>query len=367
MKKRVLFVLLAASVALFAFTGAAHAKYAGYKVNDAYLSWTDANAIYGAINATTTAQLSPHGGYTQTTVKCAVCHSTHRAYSNLSAPGVGTDYSLLNGAGGSCVQCHAAWGASPSGALVEVGQTFSGPHIGAGGSSCTNRGCHGSVHGIGADTKYAVVAKYNLANEDATITAQIDAAIAAGNTNAQISTSATGDAMKALATGYVCSPCHGNSTFAVATRGYASEISIDSTVTMATGHPSATGQFYGHAPTCEKCHDLVGVATNSTAFPHANRGIDVYKGRFDYNSYNVFATDYNSATLYSDGVIPTTNTDATRYSLWMTSSTTDATTGVLPIVDKGASGSTAGLGYSLQDGACLKCHTTDPADEHVLP
>lgn len=223
------------------------------------------------------------------------------------------------------------------------------------------------MHGIGADTKYAIVSKYNLANEDATITAQIDAAIAAGNTNAQISTSATGDAMKALATGYVCSPCHGNSTFAVATRGYASEISVDSTVTMATGHPSAAAQFYGHAPTCEKCHDLVGVATGSTAFPHANRGIDVYAGRLGYNDYTPATTDYNSSVLHSDGVITTTNTDATRYGLWMTSSTTDATTGILPIVDKSGSSGAAGLGFSLQDGACLKCHTTDPADEHVLP
>lgn len=362
MNKRVLFVLTMAAVLVFAFAAVATAKYAGYAANEPYLSWGGANYIYNAINGTADGQLSPHGGYTQTSVKCVVCHSTHRAFTTRTvADGIGTssDFKLLNGVGGSCAQCHAAWGASPSNTLVEIGETYSGPHIGAAGSSCGSRGCHGSVHGIGTDTTYAVVAKYNLAQD---VTTKMDAAIAAGNVNAAITTTATGDAMKAYATGYVCAPCHGNSSFSVATRGFANMISLEGTSAMASGHPSASAGAYGHAPTCEKCHDMVGVATNSTAFPHANRGIDVYQGRFDLGAGFQYGQPLENSTLVTNGVIATDNTPATRYTLWMTSSDYDDNVNARPVAygdDPVARGE--GGGYSLQDGVCIKCHDVDPA------
>lgn len=364
MKKSVLFVLVMAAVLVFAFTAVATAKYAGYTQNEPYLSWGGANYIYNSVNATDTGQLSPHGGYTQTSVKCAVCHSTHRAFTTRTVDmGIGTssDFKLLNGVGGSCAQCHAVWGASPSAKLVEVGETYSGPHIGAAGSTCNSRGCHGSVHGTGVDTKYAVVSKYNLGQD---VTTKMDAAIAAGNVNASIGVDKTGDAMKAFATGYVCSPCHGNSSFSIAAKGFANQISLASTA-MASGHPSA-GEFYGHAPTCEKCHDMVGVATNSTAFPHANRGIDVYQGRFDIAA--AWTGSLATQPLVQSGVLSTTNDNATRYTLWMTKSEFDDAAGAMPIAygsDPIATGS--GGGYSLQDGACIKCHSTAADAAHPLP
>lgn len=372
MNKRVIFVLTMAAVLVFAFTAVATAKYAGYAANEPYLSWGGANYIYKVITGDTADQLSPHGGYTQTSVKCVVCHSTHRAFTTRTvAEGIGTspDFKLLNGVGGSCAQCHAAWGASPSDTLVEIGETYSGPHIGAAGSSCNSRGCHGSVHGIGVDTTYAVVAKYNLGQD---VTTKMNEAIAAGNVNAAITTTATGDAMKAYATGYVCAPCHGNSSFSIATRGFANMVvgvnydpvaqtSTTETV-MASGHPSASAGLYGHAPTCEKCHDMVGVATNSTAFPHANRGIDVYQGRFDLGAGFQYGQPLENATLVTNGVIATDNDEATRYTLWMTSSDYDDNVNAKPVArGSDATARGEGGGYSLRDGVCIKCHDTDPA------
>ena len=92
---------------------------------------------------------------------------------------------------------------------------------------------------------------------------------------------------------------------------------------------------------------MIGVATNTTAFPHANRGIAVYEGRF---------TQYTQAPDTSGTVIPTTNTDSTRYGLWMTSANYHDNLNAMPIVDKGQSGSTLGAGMSLRDGSCIKCH-----------
>lgn len=363
--KKTLLVLALAAVLVFAFAATASAKYASYNASEAYLSWGGANNIYKAINGTTDDQVgSPHGGYTQTSVKCVVCHSTHRAFSTqnaLGVAGVGTDTNLLNGTGGSCVACHAAWGSSPSAAVVEVGETYSGPHIGAGGSTCTNRGCHGSVHGAGPAIDYAIVNKYNLTNNDVTadvggvdtvvgnlLITQMDEAIAAGNVNASITTTSVDKAMKAFATGYVCYPCHTNSSFSIAANGYANEISLAGVNEFRTGHPSAKPGNY--SPSCESCHDMIGVATNSTAFPHANRGIDVFEGRFDH---------YNQVPV-TGATISTTNDNATRYGLWMTSAeyTADHSSyaTATPIVYAGDTG----YDYNLQDGVCIKCH--NPAD-----
>lgn len=356
--KKIFVVLVLAAALVFAFGSVASAKYAGFDAGKAYLPWADANTIYNQLNGTTGGQASPHGGYTQTSVKCVVCHSTHRAASNRTSAGVGTDWSLLNGMAGSCVACHAAWGSSPSSALIEVGQVQAGPHIGPRGNTCGVIGvCHGSVHGGGTPSKYAIAVKYNLTNAseesmffppeanlfEQNLDAQMDAAIAAGNVNAEINTTNTGRAMKAFATGYVCFPCHTNSSFSVATRAFANEIRLAGENPFRTGHPSAGPSTTPWVPTCESCHDVVGVATNSTAFPHSNRGIDVYTGRYDANT---------DAPVVG-AVIPTTNGDATRYVLWMTSGTYGNNASAKPIP---AATNLLRPAYTLQDGVCIKCH-----------
>lgn len=378
--KKTLLVLALATVLVFSFATVSSAVYKSYSQKSAYLSWSGANALAGAD------QVTPHGGYTQSTVKCAVCHSTHRAYSatasstitnsvESSAIGVGLDNSLLAGAN-SCAACHAAWGANSAGnTLVELGQTSYGPHFGSG--NCMNRACHGSIHGSGDVSKYAAVRKYNLNGAvtvgaivpgRAALDSVLDSAIASGNTNGSISTTATGRAMKAYVTGYTCAQCHNSSSFVVAVNGAVNQIAgvknvaqgpgdAVSTVGFRTGHPSVGQDGWGiYVPTCETCHDVVGVATKSTAWPHTNRGIDVYKGRYEEEAGG--ANGFAAASTIST-VITTDNTDATRYGLWMTSGmATDngtaygarAEADATPIVGDPA------MGYNLRDGACTKCH-----------
>lgn len=362
--KKTLMVLALATVLVFSFATVASAKYASYSGGSAYLSWGGANTLAGAD------QVTPHGGYTQTTVKCAVCHSTHRAYSANTAIGNGVDNNLLAGSN-ACAACHAAWGTNSAGnTLVEMGQTVSGPHFGDGATNnCYNRKCHGSVHGAQVST-YAAVKKYNLsyAGTVADLDAKLDEAIAAGNVAANINKTDAGRSMKAYVTGYTCSACHAQSSFAIASNGYTNQVSnvanmiVDGTtpidaVSFRTGHPSIGNDTYGkYVPTCETCHDMIGVATNSTAWPHANRGIDVFKGRYEEEFGG--ANGVPGASSVSETQIATDNTDATRYGLWMTSGAA---------VDDGKYGKRAGadaepiagkstLGYNLRDGACMKCH-----------
>ena len=371
--KKTLMVLALATVLVFSFATVASAQYASYSAGSAYLSWGGANAIAG------TDQVTPHGGYTETTVKCAVCHSTHRAYSANTAAGVGADINLLAGAN-SCAACHAAWGSNSAGnTLVEYGQDVAntGPHFKGTGTTCYNEECHGSVHNSGTQSKYAAVRKYNLTSNGsvAALDAAIDTAIGTGNTGADIGTDKTGRAMKAYVTGYTCVACHTQSSFAIAAVGYTNSVSgvknmmatgtdTTSASSFRTGHPSIGNDTWGtYVPTCETCHDLVGVATKTTAFPHANRGIDVFKGRYDeeaiFGGNNGTAGDASIVNNES-GQIATDNTDTTRYGLWMTSG--------LAVDDGSAHGERAGadatpiqggnssFGYSLRDGACLKCH-----------
>ncbi|MDR1413190.1 MAG: hypothetical protein LBJ07_04605 [Actinomycetes bacterium] len=133
-------------------------------------------------------------------------------------------------------------------------------------------------------------------------------------------------AAKAMATGYTCAQegCHTNSQFAVNSWGYGEshDARSDNGTVEITGHgtgawmhaggqpscapchpagaaggyrltndgqwgaPSevdATNAPSGKAPRtamafgCDQCHDMVGVSTNSTAWPHGTSGIDVYE------------------------------------------------------------------------------------------
>ncbi|MCL2403525.1 MAG: hypothetical protein FWC86_04785 [Coriobacteriia bacterium] len=62
-----------------------------------------------------------------------------------------------------------------------------------------------------------------------------------------------------------CGPCHA---------GHSAGFPTASTV---EGRRDGSRRAYG----CDQCHDMVGVATNSTAWPHGNRGIRVYEWMAD--------------------------------------------------------------------------------------
>lgn len=371
MKKLCILIALV-GMCIFASIAPASAYYASYSASSAYLSWGGAEALYGSINSTESTQTTPHGGYTQTTVKCAVCHSVHRASTTGTAPGTGADNKLL--LGGSCVACHAASGGNASSRLIEFGATSTGPHM-SGASDCNAAGCHGSVHNSGTQSQYAIVRKYNLANRSSV--SALDDAIAAaiksgnvpkdtdgnevtttqstdGTTVKAISEKSLDQGMKAYATGYVCYACHGSSSRSVANADFAS-------ASVYKGHLSIGTSTSKYIPTCEGCHDVVGVATNTTLFPHANRGVDVYVGRFNHQTQ----TNALSGTIRS-----TTDTDATRYGLWMTSANYGDNENAEPVAgtiansqsDWQLSGEATqtvaqkNIDKMLVDGMCIKCH-----------
>ena len=105
---------------------------------------------------------------------------------------------------------------------------------------------------------------------------------------------------------------------------------------------------------CDQCHDMVGVATNSTAFPHGNRNIQVYEWQADGTQVVTTATAgnlwmYGGSIQLKAGATAANNylgqeSDPVRFA--------DASWKVLTDV----TGGLKGTGTGLQDGACLKCH-----------
>ncbi len=196
-------------------------------------------------------------------------------------------------------------------------------------------------------------------------------------------------AARSLLTGYTCgrSGCHTNSVFGNLTWGMTYERDQSGNGMMkTTAHSSAPGANSGHpanvtngnscgpchpgnaaggyrmdvydlakngsarAYGCDQCHDMVGQATNSTAFPHGNRNIAVYE----------WSNGTNGAAAYSD---PTTMT-ASSGNIWMyqaniaqTGATLDTMVDPTFKVTTGAVGpNAAGDPGKIVDGACLKCH-----------
>lgn len=366
-----------------------------------YISWTGAQALMTLNGVDPALQTSPHGGYTVNTTKCAVCHSTHRAATDATAAGIGSYWKLTPG-GTSCLSCHTPHGANPvPTALIEWPAVYSdgGPHAR---QNCMGA-CHAGIHGAGG-SQYGTMNRFLLtgANDPA-----IAAALAAGNTYTAAESDAndaasgggrgvvtaetfmdygatitgteqrtTQTALRAMATGYTCGAagCHSSSQFAVNKEGYAelraSDPRASSTLdTLFTGH--LTNMTYGCPPChmndtafytwnledlgrdsqCALCHDMIGKATGSSAFPHANRNITVFEfpGTADANgliteekvvsSMNLWMYVGDASRRDADGnAVPngtpgsTTNTRARR---------------VLEAVDHK---------YNIQDGMCLKCH-----------
>ncbi|MDY0088600.1 MAG: hypothetical protein RBS78_08655 [Coriobacteriia bacterium] len=415
--KKTLFVFALAIVLVLSFSSIAFAKYAGYAYNNpvppstdpnptpGYLSWTGANVISAQQNGGTSANGSTaHGGYAVNTTKCAVCHSVHRAASDLSAAGVGSYWKLTPG-GQACVACHTPSGSNPvSTALVEWPSTYSdgGPHSSF---SCLGS-CHGSVHGAVA-SEYGAVAAWNLTsiNDPA-----IAAAFTAGNeytaadslNNDPIRNSAlqprgiitdetfrdfnlpstvqgsvSQRAMRAMATGYTCgrSGCHSSSQFVVNKKGYgelrASDPRASSTLDkVMTGHQ--TNLIYGCPPchmndlaggldnsaigrdsTCALCHDAVGKATNSSAFPHANRNITFVELDQNANETDVAVDNVTYPSLWMYAGDATSRDASGKPALTPNPATTLYRTRTLIM---NASGWHEGQSGNINDGVCLKCH-----------
>jgi hypothetical protein len=416
--RKTLFIVVLATCLLFAFSGVAMAKYAGYGYNIdgtnhvGYLSWD------GAVFANPAqAAESPHGGYTANTVKCAVCHSAHRAATDRTTAGVGADWKLTPG-GNSCIACHTATGSNPTAKLVEWPSDYEegGPHRTF---DCMFQ-CHAGVHGAVA-SKYGSAAKFllnpNIRTTDVYARGVIrpaptaglglddglDKAIAAGNLGGTVSAAtlqtwpvgpaaaAQQAGTRAMVTGYLCSQggCHTASQFAVNTPGYAEERTLPGNFTNGPYNQIFTGHLTSGNTThcassgchsfasdssdsvCAKCHDFKGVVTGTSAWPHANRSIDVYEwvrseaGTLTVEPKAVVANNlwmYTGDVTYRDA-----NGVPTSTPMW------DGKTGPgishggsvegIPVgrintrkVLQGNAAFSATNGVGIRDGVCLKCH-----------
>ncbi|MCL2324837.1 MAG: hypothetical protein FWC48_04630, partial [Actinomycetia bacterium] len=211
-------------------------------------------------------------------------------------------------------------------------------------------------------------------------------------------TAATYAAARSLLTGWTCSRagCHVNSVFGNITwgqtyarrQGATSGSDTTSPMMMTTGHSSAPGAGNNHADStcgpchpgnpsggyrlqaynlaangasraygCDQCHDAVGVATNSTAFPHGNRGIQMYQwacqtgpGTSAYAAPTTVLAASGNIWMYQSNIAQTGtgNTNTT-----MVDATWNLTQGATQGKNATLGAAEAGM---IVDGSCLKCH-----------
>jgi len=158
-----------------------------------------------------------------------------------------------------------------------------------------------------------------------------------------------------------CGPCHPGSMAG----GYRYYANVNATpsgsiydnkynLLPATKYALSNSKAYG----CDQCHDAIGVATNSTAFPHGNSGIDIYQWQYTGAAYNTTSNNTGDPTdtIVADG------TNLWMYqsnmSAWSSNSLTtlvDPSYTLLNNLIDGTGSTTSGIG-NIQDSVCLKCH-----------
>lgn len=356
MKKSLIVLALAAALVLaFAAPAMAVGPFFPVAAQNAsapgYLSWSWAVANAGETDG------SPHGNYTTTTNKCAVCHSVHRATANgvalTAIPEAG--YATYTDA---CAFCHAVGSTfTDKVVMADVNGTIA-PH-----GNCWR--CHiESPHG--ADTSVYPALKSRLLLDTADVAIANDAAelLALGIDMATVDNAST----LTLGTGYLCNACHNvavgteeGMSFAVAaddftpsavdhdgnlleggTHNIATGHRVLATVTTTWNQAGEYGAFYtggGEAgaqsqiaynpvSTCKGCHDQKLADNVRFAFPHGY---------------------LNASGAYVGKV-------AGAGFIWMTMAA-DADDAKV-VLARGAS-STDGVRLT-QDGLCLKCHVSAP-------
>jgi hypothetical protein len=281
MKKSLLVVALAA-VLVLSFASAAYAigpflgtpgayntgadvEFAPNRVR--YLSWD-----YAVAQDPTNNFGSPHGGYTASTNKCAVCHSVHQAVAGGS---VLTAYGPYATYAQGCVACHGDSSTFTDVKMTANADGYISPH-----GTCTR--CHTmNPHGSGGSMYPVLAAKLLNTTGDANITADLtpgNNGLVADMFDGSASLSAEG---LTLGTGYLCSGCHaqafavnvastnpagggqgstGHRVLATATNTW------DRTLygaSMATTTTVAFADAYG----CDSCH-AAQMSDGSSAFPH---------------------------------------------------------------------------------------------------
>ncbi len=351
-----------------------------------YLSWwavdpLDARHVVDTANT----GISPHGGYTTTSIKCAVCHVVHAAAPGKDAAGtVVADTLLRFKASDSCGYCHVAAGSTVVDPVyggvwpipAEAGHALASPTCGE---------CHASVHGANAETIPPVAGlllKTKVAEEIASrayegldyntsiidrVTAIEASAVAAGygadskvtGFNVSEYNSLSTNAIRQQAVGVFCGGCHIGSyagTVAGARAGAESGTLLGTspysghrTMAAATDNWNATGAISSGgtgatpgtgfkiadvaAQDCKGCHDSYnGFGTGTKAFPHnwgtaGDEPLELVGGVFENQSMTwlLAAPDSSAEPTRNGGAI-------------------------------GKAGHAGPAGGTLSDGVCLKCH-----------
>lgn len=308
-----------------------------------YASWT------AAVNAEATNGTSPHGNYTTSTNKCAVCHSVHKAAATGKVLTAWTGYVKANTTMDpyqSCMWCHGT--SSPLFAVSTIGNAATlSPH-----GYCGR--CHtASVHGAGGSAYPALKAKMLNTGGDADIAVDL----AAINTNVAIDmTTNTGAGAVAVGTGYICGACHSSSSLAlpvtalgqvpakggVAAGSVVTGHKIIAAVSTTWNEDGSKGAYYSGM--------VSGVAGDSQVVFNAATGCkSCHDARFGDQTTGALAFPHNYVNSVG-GVAA--KTDLGSSYVWLTTGADSAAAHV--VAGKTQAGSADSVG--TEDGLCLKCH-----------
>lgn len=317
---------------------------------------------------TNSLSVSPHGGFTTTTDKCAVCHAVHYAAAGTSPVGSGqtADTLLRMRADQACVYCHVTTGSTVNGTPVYDGvyPASSGGSTNTGhmtGTNCSE--CHASVHGSGADESVPSITGLLLKTQTPTLVTgnstgatstnvlgaikAIDAqnpnftdGKATGFTQADWTAATSVDAAhRDQAVGIFCAECH-NGSYVTVEAGAATNVSAE-----AAGKPAANTLLTGHRI----------MASVETTWSGQSSGNYNGKGQVAYAPATNCASCHDAKDSFGNAAFPH-SWGGTK--MWLMSAPFAGAPGTaLPYGTAPNSSYSTGKGQ-LSDGVCLKCHAS---------
>jgi hypothetical protein len=398
--KKIVFIVAVAAILMFAFAGTAMAavnrsgqQFLGASpgpsviptqgVNtNVYMNWQSISTGPGTLgdNGNPANGVTPHGGYTTTTVKCVVCHSIHYAAPGNAPVANGAfnngnqtaDTLLRMRADQACAFCHATAGMAVNGKPVYDGLSPNPYTAVAGhvtGPNCSL--CHTSVHGDPQDNSVASLAGFLLrtmpSNDPVGAygpTVNMITAIDAIDSNAQgqgwFAGQALGDqtatfasvstpTLREKAVGIFCAECHAGSYSQVAAGASANiqDWSQSSTNT-------ALGGYSGHrigasATSAWNSAGDVSSSSNWSESTQSNIGAVAWLPATECQSCHAADDVFNeSAFPHSWG----------GSKMWLlTGADSSQANKITPFADPASFGAGGDpLQLQLQDGVCLRCH-----------
>jgi mono/diheme cytochrome c family protein len=329
-----------------------------------YRGSQDGWADVGFENLTANAGSTPHGGYTTSTIKCAVCHSVHSASTNAYDSDGDTvndqtpDTLLKMAAEDACAFCHVT---NP----VQAKHVYGGSLAIWGGDGDDHHGgdcsrCHAGPHAANVeDADYAELYLLKDISPDrasyTSLTGMINSTAYGSGVATATYTDDTlsGDAEKWATVGLFCAGCHsgsyqnavGNNTndaagvltghrvMASARTTYTAPTPTNglSETTSTVSYDGIGAAAYAPATNCVSCHDADNGFGEGYGFPHFAPGA----ARF-----------LNSAAHAGDAGAP----------VGVSATADDGTFGVVAGAVETSVTTEDVAQYSLKDGVCLKCH-----------